>query len=499
MQALGLKRPELSGWVILFPLAAAIAASAVYAPWVFALLLGPVLFYYFWKHQAQLVLFLLVYTPFEEFILKMMPDSLYAPVRFMWEGLLFAMIALILFERLFLSKTWKKSIVDKLILVFLAAWGASTVLNNISPTFSALHIKNLIRYISVFYIVYNLKPDKEFLRKTIHIIIAIGVFEGVLCLGQAVEGDILVKAFEPREVVVGGEVIRGEDMQTGSYHTIFSGTFARANDLGNYLALSLCFLAAVWFVFEKRKIYLLAALPMIAALILTSSRISWISIFVAVGFMLFKIRHKLRFAYFIVPIVLLAIVLTGTTLAGIDATHGHFNVLNRFLFMFTPDYIDIMASGGRLYAVLVVAPAVFLANPVLGLGPGSFMKISKQMTADQVYGKGEAMGLETGALRYVHDVGYTAIFVQTGLVGLLALAFIFVRIFRKASQAFKREPDRLIRALYLGGMGFIIAVAIQNLASFNLLYRNQSLLIWAVLGLILLYYRCSSLSVGKEA
>ncbi|MCP4582571.1 MAG: hypothetical protein GY839_13260 [candidate division Zixibacteria bacterium] len=481
-----LKKISFDSRVLVFPAIALAGIVSCFAPELLMIPLGIALFIYFWNHKAQLVLFLIIYTPFEELVLKILPDNLYAPVRYMWEGLLFAMIGLMLFEKLVLARNWKKCVVDKLILLFLAAWLLSGLINNIPLTSSLAHIKNLIRYIPIFYIIYNLKPNTQFLKKVLFAIMIIGVVQAAICIGQAIEGDLLVKLFRPAEITIGGQLIRGADIQQGSYYTKFTGSFARSNELGYYLAFAACFITAAYVKMGKPRIYLLALVPVVTALILSSSRISWISAFLGIGTILLKDRHPLRIAYFVGPIILIILSFAGSSVLDSDMLLEDFNIFDRFYYMFTPEYFDIVSSAGRLYAVLYVVPAVFFTNPILGLGPGSFMYISSQMSEDEIFSQADILGLESGALHYVHDIGYVALFAQVGLIGLIALAFIFIRLYRKTSDAIIASKDPLIQAFLLGAAGSLIALAVQNLASFNFMYRNQSLLIWTIGGLIAL-------------
>ena len=274
MLSLAERKPSVDNRVLVPALAILSGTAAVIAPELFGALFALALFIYFRKHKERFVIFLLIYTPFEELILKMLPDASYAYVRFMWEGMLFVMMALMIIENLFLSRKWKRSPIDMLILMFLAVWFISNIENS-SPVISSLPIlKNIIRYIPLFYIIYNLKPDRKFLTRIIKIVILMAVVQSVICIGQAIEGDSLVEIFRPKDLVVGGELIRGPDIQLGSYHTRFTGSFARSNDLGNYLTFAICFTLGMYLKMGRKPRYVVAIMLMLIALFLSSSRIS---------------------------------------------------------------------------------------------------------------------------------------------------------------------------------------------------------------------------------
>jgi len=333
-----LKKKSLDRRALIPPAILLVGIVSCYAPELLAIPLGLALFAYFWNRKSQLVLFLIIYTPFEELVLKILPDSLYSPVRYMWEGMLFAIIGLMLFEKLVLSRDWKKSMIDNFILLFLAAWLMSGLINNIQFTSSLAHLKNLVRYIPIFYIIYNLKPNTEFLKKILNTVMIIGVVQAIICIGQAIEGDLLVKIFRPSDVTFGDQLIRGASVQEGSYYTKFTGSFVRSNELGYYLAFTACFMVAAYLKMGKSRIYLFGLATIIAALLLSSSRISWISAFLGIGMILFKARHSMRIVYFVVPVILIIVSLAGSIVLDSDSLLDDFNILGRFYYMFTPEY-----------------------------------------------------------------------------------------------------------------------------------------------------------------
>ena len=170
-----------------------------------------------------------------------------------------------------------------------------------------------------------------------------------------------------------------------------------------------------------------------------------------------------------------------------DALESDLGILSRYSYLFTSDYLESAESAGRLYAVLYAIPSVFSTNPLLGLGPGSFLHISQSVPDEQVFDKADQLGLEVLPLRYLHDVGYAALYVQVGLMGTLAFVLIFVRIYRRVSVAEREQGDPFVQAFLTGALGFLVALAVQNLACYNVTYRSQSILVWTVCGLAALF------------
>lgn len=445
---------------------------------------------YFWNHRDHFVIFLIAYTPFEEIVLKLLPDQFYASVRFAWEGLLFGMMFIILFEKLILRKKWLRTPIDLPVIIFICGWLVSGFINSISMNTSLINLKNLIRYIPLFYIIYNLKPKTEFLSKVVRLIIVIAVIQSAICIIEAIDSSV-ADLFVPRDVVAAGDLVRGEDSQLGTFYTRFSGTMVRSVHLANYLVFALCIITAMYSRIKSKGWLNISIILILTALFISSSRTSWLSAFAGIGAILMIQRHKLRYYFLAIP----AIGLAGVFFVGLFTAKGDlasdFNIISRFFYIFSSDYLDTISNAGRLYAIIYAMPAVFMSNPILGLGPGAFIQISKQFSAADSFGQAADLGLNAGALNYVHDVGYASLFAQVGLIGLGAYIWIFVRIYKKAKTTFIDNSDLTIKAFMLGAAGLIIALMVQNFGSFNLMYRNQSVIIWTVAGLVALFAKSS--------
>jgi hypothetical protein len=445
---------------------------------------------YFWKHQDHFVLFLIAYTPLEEIVLKILPNQFYTPVRFLWEGLLFGLMFILLFNKLAIKRNWIQTPIDLPLIVFLSGWIISGFINNVALSASLVNIKNLIRYIPLFYIIYNLTPKKEFLSLFIKFLIIIAAVQSILCLLEAADPTV-AGLFVPREVIVGNDLIRGEDTQLGTFYTRFSGTLVRNVNLGNYLAFALCFIMAFYPGSQSKSWLKSSAILIALALFISSSRMSWLSAYAGIGTILLVIHHRWRYYFWLVPVAtLLGIFVIGQFVPKGDLA-SDFNIISRFFYIFSSDYIDTISNAGRLYAIFYAMPAVLMTNPLFGLGPGAFIQISKQISSDDAFGRGAELGLDARALNFVHDVGYASLFAQVGLIGLGAFIWVFIRLYKIARNSLKNHNDPYIRDFMVGAIGFFVALMVQNLGSFNLMYRNQSLIIWVVAGLVALFAKRS--------
>lgn len=452
---------------------------------ILAAVLAVLIALYFWKNQELFILFLLLYLPFEELFLKLLPDSLYGPARYYWEACLFIYMLGIIVRNAGRGNILKLKLIDKLLIGFLIVWVVSTILNAVSPIDSIQILRNYIRYIPILYLVYDSRRKDMLIANATRILIVMSALQAAICIGQAIGNDYLMEMFRPREIVVGGKLIREEDIQAGSYHTRFTGSFSRNNDLGNYLSFGLCLIVALYTQGYRFAGRLLSLILIVAALILTSSRISWLAAYAGIGAILICIRHKYRLAYFAVPMLILVTLIIAAPAIDPEGIGEDFGIASRLFVVFSADYYETLRDAGRLYALFYVAPAVLQTSAFLGLGPGTFMPMSVEMQSERAFAKAGQLGLDELSTAYVHDMGYVAILTQAGLLGLVILIAVFLKIGVIAAASVKTMESSFHRSILLAAIGILIAVAVQNLACSNLMYRNQAMIIWLFCGMAL--------------
>jgi hypothetical protein len=486
MQIANIRRFQFSKAFLIAPLALFIGLTANFFPQLAVIVLGAVLFGYFWNHKDKLIIFLIIYTPFEELFAKVLPDSFYLPTRYMWEAMLFGFMFLMLLEKGVFTRSWKKSPIDILGLSFLAIWIVSGLINSRPLIFLPMHIKNIIRYVPIFYIIFNLKPNINFLKTILNLILAMAIVQSIICVGEAIIGDPLINIFKPQDVMIGGQAFNEINLDLGRYQLRFTGSFLGNETLGNFLAYSLCFAVAAYFIGKNKSVYLLGSLIILSALLLSSSRISLISAYFGIGCILFMIKHKMRWWYAVAPPILIMLVLATMKISS-EGMYAQFEIFKRFANLFSSDYYDDVVTFNRGYVIFYVMPAVFKANALLGIGPGNLILLSQTMFENETFGIATKLGLDMFAVRYVRDIGYATIFVQTGLAGLAIFGLMFKRFYGITRQGLLAYKDSTIRIFMLGSAGFLTTVIVQNWAVMTFIYRYQSLLFWTICGLLALF------------
>jgi len=244
------------------------------------------------------VVALAIWTPFEPFLLKFIPDELYVYARYFPEALIYLMAGLVTVHVLMERRKLPTTPIDLAFVLFMISVCASAVLNLVSPSIFVFGVRQIIRYIIFYYAVVYLAPPKTRIRQTILILFGIAAFESLLgiiqaALGGSIDAFLLpseMKYYESIQLTVGVQQFWAPGQR------VFA-TMGRYDQLGTFLAFF--GLMALGLIYEAKKhiehrwlgVLLLVLLP---ALVLTYSRSSWFGF--VLGFLIIGAwRRRSRF------------------------------------------------------------------------------------------------------------------------------------------------------------------------------------------------------------
>lgn len=427
---------------------------------------------------------LAAYLPFEEFVLKWVPLSLYTPLRFLGEITILLLVSVYLVDRVIIKHKWTKTPIDLSVISLVIVIILSTFFNHIPVLGAALGVKNLLRYIALYYLVILIEPSEEQIIQLMRVLFILAVVQSAIAVGQSVIGKPAYDFFTPRDVVVGGQVIRSSDVEKlafGSYRTMVFGTMGRYNFLGNYLAMWLGFAGTVLiFKHHPLKIHIGQVVLLITAFLLSYSRMSWLGLVGGMILLFLVSRKNKHLAYLMIGFIVI-FTITGWLIVrdsldtyAIDAGQG--SPLARYVDLFSSEYLEILFTSGRGYSYFSIVPAVLRIHPFLGLGPGvvasdvlslvSFSSSLSQLNLSNTY-----------ALRYLGDAGFAAIIAQLGLLGLVSVLLIFAQLFRTGLR-FTKLAKAEWRSIAFGYVACVAMMVIFNLAAFALIYRVPGYYFW---------------------
>jgi hypothetical protein len=456
------------------------------SPWkVLAALLGAGLLVLVYFRPTWVVAFLAVYIPLEPFLLKFVPDELYVFAKYFSEGLIYLLLGAVVLRRRLERTKRPPTPLDLPFLLFLLAAIGSAAANLVPLGTAALGIRQIIRFILLFFAVASLGPSRLFVRKLMVIMLTLVALESGLGLLQAAAGGRLDPFLLPseRKVYDSIQLTSGGD-QTWTPGTRVFGTLGRYDQLGTFLCFFLLMVVAWLYEIkdERRQRSLLALLVIgVLALVLTYSRASWFGFLLGFFLIAVLIKKDKRVLAAITAVALLIaayVFYSGVVVKYIVDTPNQ-TVLNRLLEAFSYErYRGEYYGLGRVYWFVQTPMTVVAHAPVFGWGPGTYGGgAAAALGNTHVY---DSLSLPFGVYGtegYI-DNNWFSLWGEVGTLGLALYLWMFAVLWRAASAVRKHSKDPLMRGIALGYLGAILAIALQAMLGTYLEVRTLALYFW---------------------
>jgi hypothetical protein len=492
--------PRLYIAIILSVIAVSSTIGVVMAtsPLTGAALLCVTIFPVVYKFRRIFIMSYAVYLPFEELLLKIVPDQVDILFRYGGEVIIFLLFVTIITINLVKSKGWKKTPIDIPILLLVCAALASTLVNSVPPVTAAVSLESLFRYIFLFFIFTQSDYSKDDIRIFLSIFIISGALQIFAGLIQMVGAEQVHDFFKPKDVLIGGQVLRTQEITLDEAGLRISGTLVRYGIFGNFIAMILCALLAKMYVLRDKSpltigLFLLGA----AVLVASFSRKGWVAIFAAYLYMNVALGKKTKVALIIGgSVVILLLLITSYGFVGSLAGTTTDNPVTRLLEMFSPDYLSHSLERTRLYILVYISYKVAVNYFWFGLGPGVLSGILAGVSGgtSAIFGANNISGLDfvDERLRLLTDVGFVNIFAQIGFFGTLAFLLILFRFYRHIKGMLKVENADEIKLLALMALGLTVIMTIEQLFGSAFNYRAVSFYFWLFAGLVFSVQRSDS-------
>lgn len=438
-----------------------------------------------------IVSFLACYMPFESLILKFVPDDAYLFVRYASETLIYVLVVVVFLRLLSGSTKLKQTILDLPFLLFVFVLIASAATNFVDPSIAALGIRQIIRFILVFFIIANLNPSKEYVKKLTIIMFAIVLFEASLGIVQSFVGEQLDIFLLPSEAKALGEITltAGVSQFWDPGSRIFA-TLGRYDRLGNFLYFFILIGAGFLFtekIKENKKAIYLFFLVSLPALALTYSRASWFAFiigFLFIGIWIKKDRRvMIGLASFLI-IIFSYLAISGLTVRFITETPSQ-TFTERFYESFSyarwkGEYYGL----GRTYWFIQTPLVVIPASPIFGHGPGQYgggAVVALHNT--RVY---DALTIPYGVFgtEGFIDNNWFSIWGEAGTLGFALYIWMIIALFLYATKTYRASSDPFIRALALGFSACLLAVSFNSFTSTVLEIRTLGFYLWLYAGFV---------------
>jgi hypothetical protein len=469
-----------------------IIAQSIFSPFLVlsAILVVGFLIISFWK-PTWTIAFLAIYLPFESVILKFVPDDVYIFARYFSEGLIYLLCGVVLWRLITRQLKRKQTPLDLPFVLFLVVLVSSAVINTVEPTIAILGMRQIIRFILVFFVVAALRPSKTFIKNLTSVLLVIVVLQSLLGISQSFIGESMDEFLLPSDARTYGEITltAGVSQFWDPGSRVFA-TLGRYDRLGNFLYFFL--LIGAGFLYTKRtwidKRHLLALFAVsVPALILTFSRSSWFAFifgFLFIGVAIKKDKRLLAaFATFLI-IISSYLALTGLQVRYITEAPGQ-TLVERFYESFSytrwkGEYVGL----GRVFWFVETPTEVIPASPIFGFGPGQFGGgAAAALGNTSVY---EDLGLPYGVFGtegYI-DNNWFSLWGESGTLGMIFYLWMYIGLFVFALRTYHSSKDPTTQALSLGLAAVLLGVAFNAFTSTLLEIRTLAFYLWLYAGFV---------------
>jgi O-antigen ligase len=444
----------------------------------------------FWRPQFALA-FLAVYLPFESLILKFIPDDVYVFARYGSELFIYLVALVVLVNILSGKQKYRQTPFDLPFFLFVAALLASALVNLVSPTVAILGLRQILRFMIVFFLVVQIAPSKEFVKNLTWAMFGVVVFQCLLGIMQAIMGEPLDQFLLPSEARTYGTLTltSGVEQFWDPGSRIFA-TLGRYDRLGNFLYLFLLIATAMLFTKKLAQKYpwiIWLFILGVPALVLTYSRASWFAFLLGFLFIGIIIKHDRRvlmgFGAFVLFLTL-TLVGSGLNVGLITESPGQ-TLSERFFESFSlarwrGEYYGL----GRVYWFIHTPIDVVSASPVLGFGPGQFGGgATTALHNTKVY---EELGLPFGVFgtEGAIDNNWFSLWGEAGTLGMVFYLWFYLGIFFYALRVARTHKDPFVQALALSVCAMLIGVGFNAFTSTLLEIRTSAFYLWLYAGFL---------------
>lgn len=440
------------------------------------------------------IYFLLIWFPLESLVLRYTPIKYYSYIKYIPElvlyGLFFGVIIYWIMHR-----TNLKNVLNKWLILIIGVSFISLLFNWYSPFTWALGMRQLFRFILVFFIVLIMQYDKTVLKKFIYIgagMIGLEIFFAFL---QYLSGGKLDSyLFSSQIVSVGNMALLGGNEQFWTAGSRVFATMGRYDILGSFLALGTLILFP-WVYFlktQKEKFFYWGAMILsLVVLFLTSSRASWLAVIFGILFLGIFILKDKRILWAVVGLGAVTILYLGLFALTHDNVFSITEKPNQVLAERIFEAVNFNAwrssyeGFGRIFFIINVPISVVYTAPVFGMGPGNFGGgVAAALNNTLAYDK---LHLPFGIQDYYGQIdnSWWAILGEVGFLGLFLWVALYVWIIKESKKNLLVESiDNNSMALNYGLISLTIGLFVLGFFGPYLEFRTLMFYYWLFVGIV---------------
>lgn len=459
---------------------------------VFAMLFGVVSVLVTFFRPTWMLGALMVYLPFEPFLLKWVPDDVYLYARYFSEILVYLLAASVIWMLITRAKEAKSTPADLPMIIFVILLVASAVINFTPPFAAILGARQILRFILLFFITVYLSPSNEWIKKLLLVMLAVLAIQMALGFSQALFGQTIDSFLLPSERRTFGEIqLTSGTVQFWDPGQRVFGTLGRYDRLGTFMAFFMLIVTAILYekkALEKYRHYLplllVLALP---ALALTYSRSAWFGFvlgFLFIALWAYRDRRVAMASGAILISIFFYLSVSGLVVNRLIDVSDQ-NITERFFEAFSFERWRGEYYGlGRMFWIVQTPLAVVPASPVFGHGPASYGGGAvAALGITKVY---DDLGLPFGVYGtegYI-DNNWLSLWGETGTLGLAAYLWLYFALFFVCLKVYRKSKDPFTRAFAIGVAGAMLAVFLNGFLATFLEVRTLAAYLWVFTGLV---------------
>ena len=451
----------------------------------------------------RILFWLSIYTPFEEFFLRWLPNPIAAPLRFVPELILYGLMFKVCGGKLLQGYKLKKTPIDLWVIAFFVATAISMALNGSGPKGSLINIRTIWRYLSVFYIAVNIDISKNELKRLLsglRVIMIVQAFIG--SIQYFLPARVNMALFAPKGFQLGGFTGTSNASEAGGLKVgATAGTFSDPAVLSAFMLIGLSLFFAACYasggpVLPTRWTELRDMGILLFATFATKKRAA---LFIAVlippiAVYIYGQRRKLAnisWLYGLIGVVgILAIIAFGATSGsstgvstGIDERETSVSLSTYFLQVFSADYWQKSNDEARGWFMNVILSTLVNTRSWFGLGPDFWNTLAII----------ESTTLRTGADmdKLYRDAGvfddgfWFAFLAYFGVVGTFIYGMILRRLYDASKWLARVSAEPEYRTLGAMFATVILVTVFYTFVERIIRLRAFSFYFWLLAGLVI--------------
>lgn len=458
------------------------------------------LLFFSWEKTEYILYALLVWFPIETLVLRYTPASFYSLIKYFPEVLIYSTFFVSWFRFIDRKKRiFPATPINPHLIVFLLICGVSLLSNWYSPTTWFLGIRQVLRFVLIFFIVLFENYSHDILKNFLKIGLVVVMGEAALAVIQYLSGGFFDKyLFFTDSISVGSIQLEGIQESWAPGQRAFA-TLGRYDRLGSLLVIGLAMLFP-WFYTLKTQLqkerWWIAFTLGVVALVLTYSRANWIAFVAAmitIGYFLMKDRRIFKltaiFGGLLGAYLLLVLVTQSFGTGSVDQT-GKQSIRDRIVEAVSPYSWQQSYEGyGRFFFIINTPLMVVARYPLFGVGPGNYGGgVAAALLNKNVY---DQLHLPFGIQNTYGQIdnNWFSLWGETGTLGLIIWILLFSTIYQSAKHVRDHSEDLVQKTVAEGVCGATVAIVILGFFGPYFEFRTLMVYYWLAVGIAFHYFR----------